>query len=74
MGGADRGAVREEERELSFFFFFFFFSFFGSFLNLDLSFKNKRNNQVSLGVHGSEEDAARAYDRALIMEKGEKKR
>lgn len=28
-------------------------------------------HQVSLGVHRTEEDAARAYDRALIVEKGE---
>lgn len=60
------------KRSFSFQVFFFFFSLQLSQLksNCDLSQKNV-NNQVSLGVHGSEEDAARAYDRALILEKGE---
>ena len=55
------------KRVFSFLLLFFFFS--ALFLNLGPYLK-LNHNQVSLGVHGSEEDAARAYDRALIMEKG----
>ena len=43
-------------------------------LSLEIKYRKNENDQVSLGVYGSEDDAAKAYDRALIMEKGEKRR
>ena len=85
MGGEDRGAVREEERE-EVFYSFFFVSFLSALfstsaslslslsLSLEIKYRKNENDQVSLGVYGSEDDAAKAYDRALIMEKGEKRR